>query len=71
MMPGEKARDFKGSLKRLFGYLKPHKTQLIIVMVLSIVCVVLTIAGPKILGKATNILFEGVIGCLLYTSRCV
>jgi ATP-binding cassette subfamily B multidrug efflux pump len=62
MMPGEKARDFKGSLKRLFGYLKPHKTQLIIVMVLSIVCVVLTIAGPKILGKATNILFEGVIG---------
>jgi len=62
MMPGEKARDFKGSLKRLFGYLKPHKTQLIIVMVLSIACVVLTIAGPKILGKATNILFEGVIG---------
>jgi ATP-binding cassette subfamily B protein len=62
MMPAEKARDFKGSLKRLSGYLKPHRVLLVIVALLSIAGVVLTIAGPKILGRATNILFEGVIG---------
>ncbi len=62
MMPAERARDFKGSLKRLSGYLKPHKTLLIIVAFLSIASVVMSIAGPKILGRATNILFEGVIG---------
>lgn len=62
MMPAERARDFKGSLKRLSGYLKPHRMLLVIVALLSIAGVVLTIAGPKILGRATNILFEGVIG---------
>ncbi|MDD3599729.1 MAG: ABC transporter ATP-binding protein [Firmicutes bacterium] len=62
MMPAERARDFKGSLKRLSGYLKPHRVLLIVVALLSIAGVVLTIAGPKILGRATNILFEGVIG---------
>lgn len=62
MMPAERARDFKGSLKRLSGYLKPHRVLLAIVALLSIAGVVLTIAGPKILGRATNILFEGVIG---------
>ncbi len=62
MMPAERARDFKGSLKRLSGYLKPHKTLLVIVAFLSIASVVMSIAGPKILGRATNILFEGVIG---------
>ena len=61
MMPAERARDFKGSLKRLSGYLKPHRVLLAIVALLSIAGVVLTIAGPKILGRATNILFEGVI----------
>ncbi|MGI6519069.1 MAG: ABC transporter ATP-binding protein [Bacillota bacterium] len=62
MMPAERARDFRGSLKRLSGYLKPHKVMLIIVAFLSIASVVMSIAGPKILGRATNILFEGVIG---------
>ncbi len=58
----EKARDFKGSLKRLAGYLRPHKAQLAVVMVMAVASVALSIAGPKVLGRATNILFEGVIG---------
>ncbi len=58
----EKARDFKGSLKRLAGYLRPHKAQLAAVMVMAVISVALSIAGPKILGRATNLLFEGVIG---------
>ena len=62
MMPGEKAKDFKGSLKRLASYLKPFKVQLVVVMFLAIASVVLSLAGPKILGQATNLLFEGAIG---------
>ena len=62
MMPTEKAKNFKGSLKRLAGYLRPHKAQVSAVMVMALISVALSIAGPKILGRATNILFEGVIG---------
>jgi ATP-binding cassette subfamily B multidrug efflux pump len=62
MMPAEKAKDFKGSLRRLAGYLKPYTGQLTVVVVLAIASVVLTMAGPKILGEATNILFQGVMG---------
>lgn len=62
MMPGEKAKDFRGSLRRLAGYLKPYRVQLVIVMILAIVSVGLGLAGPRILGQATNILFEGAIG---------
>ena len=62
MMPTEKAKDFKGSLRRLAGYLKPHKNQVAAVMVMALISVGLSIVGPKILGRATNLLFEGVIG---------
>ena len=62
MMPAEKAKDFKGSLRRLAGYLKPYAGQLVVVVVLVIASVVLGMAGPKILGQATNILFQGVMG---------
>ena len=62
MMPAEKAKDFKGSLRRLAGHLKPYTGQLAVVVVLAIASVVLSMAGPKILGQATNILFAGVIG---------
>jgi ATP-binding cassette subfamily B protein len=61
MMPAAKTKDFKGSLKRLGGYLKPHRVMLTIVVVLAIVSVTFSILGPKILGTATNLLFEGVI----------
>ena len=62
MMPTERAKDFRRSLKRLAGYLKPHKAQVAAVMVMALISVALSIAGPKILGRATNLLFEGVIG---------
>jgi ATP-binding cassette subfamily B protein len=62
MSGGAKSKDFKGSLKRLGGYLKPHKAMLALVIVLTVASVAATVAGPRILGKATNLLFEGVIG---------
>ena len=60
-MPAEKAKDFKGTVKRLFGYLKPYKTKLSFVVVASILSVIFTILSPKILGLATTRIFEGVM----------
>ncbi|NTW29289.1 MAG: ABC transporter ATP-binding protein [Coriobacteriia bacterium] len=62
MASTEKSQDFAGSLKRLAGHLKPEQPKIILVVVLAIFSVALSIAGPKILGQATNMLFEGVIG---------
>ncbi len=62
MGAGAKSKDFKGSLKRLGGYLKPHRAALALVIALTIVSVACSVAGPRILGTATNLLFEGVIG---------
>ena len=59
--PIVKSKDFKGSAKRLAGYLAPHRWMLVLIMSLAIISVGFTIVGPKILGEATNILFEGVI----------
>lgn len=52
--PVEKAKDFKGSFKRLLGYLKPHKTKLAIVLIFAILSTTFTIAAPKITSKAMN-----------------
>ncbi|TDB38273.1 MAG: ABC transporter ATP-binding protein [Actinobacteria bacterium] len=60
--PVVKARDFKGSLNRLGGYLKPFRIHLVVIVLLAVVSVTFSIMGPKILGKATNLIFEGVIG---------
>ncbi|MDO8847217.1 MAG: ABC transporter ATP-binding protein [Coriobacteriia bacterium] len=62
MTAGAKTKDFKGSLKRLGGYLKPHTAMLVIVLLLTTASVACSVAGPRILGTATNVLFEGVIG---------
>ena len=59
--PAEKAKDFKGTLKRLTEYLKPFKTSLIIVLLMSVLGTASAIAGPKILGKATTELFRGLM----------
>jgi ATP-binding cassette subfamily B multidrug efflux pump len=61
-MPLEKAKDFKGTLKRLMEYLKPHRLQLLAVVLMSILGTGFGIAGPKIMGKAITELFEGSIG---------
>jgi len=60
--PGERAKDFWGSLKRLAGYLRPHRVTLAAVGGLIVLSILLNVAGPKLLGNATNLLFEGVIG---------
>lgn len=58
-MPGEKALDFKGSLKRALGYLRAERVRMIIVAILALCSVALSVVAPKILGHATNIIFEG------------
>jgi ATP-binding cassette subfamily B protein len=60
-MPVEKAKDFKGSARRLIGYLRPHRTALGAVLLMAILSQVFSILGPKILGQATTKLFEGLI----------
>jgi ATP-binding cassette subfamily B protein len=60
-VPGQKARDFKGSLKRLSGYLKPFRLTLIAVLTAAILSTVFSILSPKILGKATDKLFDGIV----------
>lgn len=62
MMPGEKARDFKGTMRQLIRYLGVYRISIIVVMVFAAVSTVFNILGPKILGKATTKLFEGVMG---------
>jgi ATP-binding cassette subfamily B protein len=61
MMKGEKARDFKGTMTKLIQYLGKYKVSIIIVMLFAIASTVFSILGPKILGKATTKLFEGVM----------
>ena len=60
--PVERAKDFSGSLKRLAGYLRPHRVTLAAVAGLIVISIILNVAGPKLLGEATNLLFEGFIG---------
>jgi ATP-binding cassette subfamily B protein len=61
MMGGEKARDFKGTMARLVEFLSAYRVQIIIVMVFALASTIFTILGPKILGRATTKLFEGVL----------
>ena len=61
-MPAAKATNFRGSFRRLLGELRPERLLVVLVMVFAIVSVVFAIIGPKILGNATDIIFEGVVG---------
>ena len=54
-------KDFKGTFSKLLNYLKPYRLKLIIVIIFAIGSTVFSIAGPKILGKATTRIFEGLI----------
>ena len=58
---GDKPKDFKKTLKRLLMYLKPQKLQLLLVVFFAILSTVFYIVGPKILGKATTRLLDGII----------
>jgi len=61
MIPAAKPKDFRGSLIRLLGRLRPELPKLVLVVMLAVVSVAFTIIGPRILGHATNILFQGVV----------
>ncbi len=67
MMPGEKARDFKGTMKKLLAYLSKFLPSIILVLVCAAASTVFAIFGPKILGNATTKLFEGVIAMVTGT----
>jgi ATP-binding cassette subfamily B protein len=62
MMMGQKAKDFKGTLKRLLTYLKPRRNRLISVFLAAIMSTIFMIVGPKIMGNAITELFEGAYG---------
>ena len=62
MAPGEKAKDFKGTLSTLIKkYLAPYKFALIVVVIFAIASTVFSIVGPKILGNATTEMFTGIV----------
>lgn len=61
MMPVEKAKDFKGSIKKLINYIGKYKIAIFIVMIVTTVSTVFNVIGPKILGKATTALSEGLM----------
>jgi ATP-binding cassette, subfamily B, multidrug efflux pump len=61
-MSTEKALDFRGSGGRLLGLLSPYRALVVIGLVLAVGSVVLTVLGPRLLGEAINVVFEGVIG---------
>ncbi|OAA94030.1 ABC transporter ATP-binding protein [Clostridium coskatii] len=59
---GEKANNFKGTMKKLMSYMNEYKLAVIIVFIFAAASSVFSIVGPKILGKATTKLFEGIMG---------
>ena len=64
-MPGEKSLNFTASLKRLAGVLRPEWPKLAAVLLLGVFSVALAVTGPKVLGNATNVIFNGVVGSQL------
>jgi ATP-binding cassette subfamily B multidrug efflux pump len=66
--PVEKAKNFRGSLKRLIRYLRPHRTNLIIVLIFAILSTTFSIAAPKITAKAMNKLQDGYMAKMMLTN---
>jgi ATP-binding cassette subfamily B protein len=58
----EKSMNFGPSLKRLVGHLRPERWIMVAVIALAVIGIVLSVLGPKILGRATDVIFTGVIG---------
>ena len=61
MMPGEKAKDFKGTLKKMIAFMGRFKAALVVVLVFAIGSTVFNIVGPKVLSTATTELFNGIV----------
>lgn len=60
-MPGQKSLDFRGSMRRLLTVLRPERGPLVAVLALGTLSVAAAVAGPKLLGNATDVLFQGVV----------
>ena len=61
MNSGEKAKDFKGAMKRLLKYMERYKFRFVLMFLFAIAGTIFNIVGPKILGKATTELFNGLV----------
>ncbi len=61
VMGGEKAKNFKGTAKRLLTYLRPHRAKLISVIFMAILSTAFTVFSPKLLGETINVILEGMI----------
>lgn len=61
-MPGEKSVDFRGSSRRLLRVLRPERAWLAVIVVLGVASVALVVTGPWLLGRATDVIFDGVLG---------
>lgn len=61
MMPGEKPKDFKGTIKKMLQYAGYYKIAIVIVMIFAIGSTIFNVIGPKILGNATTELFHGLV----------
>ncbi|MEY2454195.1 MAG: ATP-binding cassette, subfamily multidrug efflux pump, partial [Acidimicrobiaceae bacterium] len=60
-VPTEKSKDFRNSVRRLAGLLKPERPILVVVAVVAIGSAVLNVLGPRVLGHGTDIIFRGVV----------
>jgi ATP-binding cassette subfamily B multidrug efflux pump len=60
-MPAQKAKNFRATLVRLLGYLRPHRAGLAVVILAGAIGTVFSVLGPKILGMATTKVFEGFV----------
>ena len=61
MRRGEKARDFKGTMRQLLGYIGQHKIAVFAAVAFAVCSVIFNIVGPKVLGQVTTKLFEGLV----------
>ena len=61
MMPGEKAKDFKGTIKKLIKYMGRYKYAILAVMIFAVGSTIFHVIGPKIISKATTELFNGMM----------
>jgi ATP-binding cassette, subfamily B, multidrug efflux pump len=59
--PAERARDLRGTLRRLLARLRPERVRLAVVLILGVTSVGFLVTGPRILGDATNVLFNGIV----------
>jgi ATP-binding cassette, subfamily B, multidrug efflux pump len=57
----ERAKDFRGSLRRLIAMMRPERPLLIVTTLLAVGSVTASVLGPKVLGQATNIIFDGFV----------